>query len=103
MQTLLARHGLEVFDVESNDVNGGSIRTFICQKGRYPTRSSVDIMEKREDRLALNEHTTYERFAENITKIRTAIRDFVAGGGKRGEKVCVFCGFHKGKTIHSYF
>src|SRR5207253_4035121 len=102
MQTLLARHGLEVFDVETNDVNGGSIRTFICQKGRYPTRSSVDIMEKREDRIALNEHTTYERFAENITKIRTAVRDFVAGEVKSGKTVYVYGASNRGNTILQY-
>src|SRR5207302_3778064 len=53
MQTLLARHGLEVFDVDTNEVNGGSFRTFICQKGLRPIQNTVSLMERREDRLAL--------------------------------------------------
>ena len=36
LEFLLARHGLAVFDVELNDVNGGSIRTYVCHAGAYP-------------------------------------------------------------------
>src|SRR5712692_11876572 len=41
MNKLLGRHELEVFEVETNDVNGGSFRAFICHKGRYPVGNSV--------------------------------------------------------------
>ena len=36
LEFLLARHGLAVFDVELNEVNGGSIRTYVCHAGAYP-------------------------------------------------------------------
>ena len=50
MQSLLKKHGLEVFDAETNSVNGGSFRTFICHTGQYPMRSTVPDMKKHESR-----------------------------------------------------
>ena len=36
LEFLLARHGLAVFDVALNEVNGGSLRTYVCHAGAYP-------------------------------------------------------------------
>jgi SAM-dependent methyltransferase len=102
MQELLKRHGLEVFDVETNSVNGGSFRTFICLKGQRPIRNSVSLMEKHEGQLALGSHSTYEKFAENIRKIRTRVRDFVVGEVRRGKTVYVYGASNRGNTILQY-
>ncbi len=102
VQELLKRHGLEVFDVETNDVNGGSLRTFICYKGRRPIQNTVSLMERHEDRLALGSHATYERFAENIQKIRSRVRDFVVGEVRSGKTVYVYGASNRGNTILQY-
>jgi SAM-dependent methyltransferase len=102
MQELLKRHGLEVFDVETNNVNGGSFRTFICLKGQYPIRNSVFLMERHEDRLALGSHATYERFAENIQKIKSRVRDFVVEEVASGKSVFVYGASNRGNTILQY-
>ncbi len=102
MQVLLARHGLEVFDVETNDVNGGSFRTFSCHKGKRPIGNSVTRMKEYEARLSLSEQSTYERFAGNITKIRSQVRDFIVGEVKRGKKVYVYGASNRGNTILQY-
>src|SRR5712692_4249058 len=41
MSRLLEKHELEVFDVETNDVNGGSFRTLIAHKEQFPVGNSV--------------------------------------------------------------
>ncbi len=102
MKTLLAGHGLEVFDVETNRVNGGSIRTFICHKGLHPIRNSVNSLEKQEDRLALKEQATYEAFADNIKKIRTDVHEFVAREVGSGKTVYVYGASNRGNTILQY-
>src|SRR6266699_1662878 len=99
---ILARHGLEVFDVETNRVNGGSIRTFICHKGLHPIRNSVNSLEKQEDRLALKEQATYEAFADNIKKIRTDVHEFVAREVGSGKTVYVYGASNRGNTILQY-
>ncbi len=102
MQALLERHGLEVFEVETNEVNGGSFRTFICHNGRYPIGNSVSQMENYEARLALGEHATYEKFATNIGKIRSQVREFITGEVRRGKTVYVYGASNRGNTILQY-
>jgi len=99
---LLEMHKLAVFKVETNDVNGGSFRTFISHKGRYDISDSVKEMKKYEARLALDEHATYERFAANISKIRSELHDFVAGEVERGKTVYVYGASNRGNTILQY-
>jgi SAM-dependent methyltransferase len=103
MKTLLMRHGLEVFDAETNDVNGGSFRTFICHGGHYPVETSVGRMEKYEAGLALDEHRTYERFADNIKRIRSQARDFISREVKGGKTVYVYGASNRGNTILQYY
>jgi len=102
MRRLLDRHRLEVFEVETNDVNGGSFRTFICHKGRFPVGESVISMEGHEARLALDEHATYEKFAANIGKIRSQLHEFVAQEVKHGKTVYVYGASNRGNTILQY-
>src|SRR5205823_8345538 len=51
MNRLLNGHGLEIFDVEKNDVNGGSFRTYIARKGQFPVRETVKKMKEFELKL----------------------------------------------------
>src|SRR3989441_12478695 len=103
VQSLLKKHGLEVFDAETNNVNGGSFRTFICHAGQYPIRGTVPDMKKHESRLGLNKHQTYELFAEHIQKMRAQARDFIAKEVKSGKTVYVYGASNRGNTILQYY
>ena len=102
LQRLLEMHGLKIFDVETNIVNGGSFRTFICHKGRYPVSESVARMEKYEAHLALDKHSTYEKFATNIRRIKSQTHEFVANEVKHGKTVYVYGASNRGNTILQY-
>jgi len=102
MHRLLERHGLQVFEVDTNDVNGGSFRTLICHKGRYPVGNSVASMEKHEAHLGLYEHATYEKFAANISRIKSQLHEFVVQEVKRGKTVYVYGASNRGNTILQY-
>jgi len=102
MSRLLEKHELEVFDVETNDVNGGSFRTLIAHKEQFPISQSVGQMQRHEARLALDQHSTYEKFATNIRKIGAQIREFVAREVARGKTVYVYGASNRGNTILQY-
>jgi len=102
MQTLLARHGLEVFEVETNDVNGGSFRTFICHRGRFPIGKSVSSLREHEAHLALGEHSTYTKFAANIEKVKLQLHEFVEREVEQGKTVYVYGASNRGNTILQY-
>ena len=102
MQELLQRHELEVFDVETNDVNGGSFRTLICHRGKYPVEASVAAMRERETHLGLDKHETYKQFARRIGQIKSEVHGFVSSEVKKGKTVYVYGASNRGNTILQY-
>ena len=103
MQTLLRRHGLEVFEVEVNDVNGGSFRTFISFTGLHAIGKTVVEMQNYEKRLGLDQHSTYEKLAARIQRIRSDVRDFIVQEATAGKTVYVYGASNRGNTILQYF
>ena len=102
MQTLLQRHGLEVFEAETNDVNGGSFRTFICHRGSLRTERSVTMMNSHESQMALAENKTYEEFAKRISSIRSKTHEFIQGEVRQGKSVYAYGASNRGNTILQY-
>jgi len=102
MQTLLQRHGLQVFEAETNDVNGGSFRAFICHNGSLPTERSVTLMNSHESHMALAEHKTYDEFAKRIQSIRSKTHEFIQGEARQGKSVYAYGASNRGNTILEY-
>ncbi len=102
MERLLARHGLEIFDVETNNVNGGSFRTYASHRGRYPVRESVRQLRQTEEHLQLNDGEAYRRFAANIKKIKSQLSQLVAREVKRKKVIYVYGASNRGNTILQY-
>jgi 2-polyprenyl-3-methyl-5-hydroxy-6-metoxy-1,4-benzoquinol methylase len=99
MKNLVENHGLKIFDVETNNVNGGSFRTFISHKGKYPVKDSVARLERHEARLGLDKESTYNTFAKNIQIIGTRLHDFIVAETRRGKSVYVYGASNRGNTI----
>jgi hypothetical protein len=99
MKNLVEKHGLTIFDVETNDVNGGSFRTLLCHKGKYPIKDTVARLEMHESRLGLDKESTYDKFAANIQSIGTRLHDFIAAETRRGKTVYVYGASNRGNTI----
>jgi len=102
MERLLARHGLEIFDTETNDVNGGSFRIYASHKGRYPTRESVVLLRHNEDHLRLNNVETYHKFAANIRRIKVQLKQLVWNEVRNGKTVYVYGASNRGNTVLQY-
>ena len=102
MEKLLARHGLEIFDVETNNVNGGSIRTYAGHRGKYPIQESVRQLKQSEERLQLNGGKVYRTFAANIRKIKSHLKHLITKEVKTGRTVYVYGASNRGNTILQY-
>ena len=102
MRELMRRHSLDVFEAETNDVNGGSLRTFICHKGRHPTTNSVTRLEQYENKLHLDQQAIYRRFADRIENIGLLVHDFIVGEVRKGKTVYVYGASNRGNTILQY-
>lgn len=102
MEKLLSRHSLEIFDVEINDVNGGSFRTYACHQGTFKLQKRVGLLKEKEDHLSLDKLQTYRTFAANIRKVKLELSKLVRDQVRNGKTVYVYGASNRGNTILQY-
>ncbi len=103
LNNLLERHGMEVFDVETRILNGGSFRTYIALKGKRKISKRVLDMQKMEKRLKLNNKKIYLDFAKRIAKEKEKITEFIKKEVKKGKRVYLYGASTRGNTMLQYF
>src|SRR6267143_3882139 len=77
LSLLLTKQDLEIFDVETNDVNGGSFRTYVSHKDRFPLNESVLRLKNYERKLFSRRPSIYTEFAKNVGIVSLQLRKFV--------------------------
>ncbi|HJX49947.1 MAG TPA: class I SAM-dependent methyltransferase [Candidatus Nanoarchaeia archaeon] len=109
LKNILEKHGLEIFDVELNDINGGSIRTYIRFKGETalkPKEGSEqrikDLLEK-EREMKLETLEPYQAFASRIKGIKDKLLSFIKEEKKKGKKIWIYGASTRGNVILQYF
>jgi 2-polyprenyl-3-methyl-5-hydroxy-6-metoxy-1,4-benzoquinol methylase len=111
---LLHRHDFEVVDLETNDVNGGSIRAYIRNRNADPRAFADEIyrelavdrvqaFREEELRLGLDTSTPYLEFATWVDRIRQDVVGFIKEKVGQGKKVYVYGASTKGNTLLQYF
>lgn len=103
LENLLKRHGLEVFDVLLNDVNGGSFRIYIQHKGARGICPSVLKLRKFEEKLLLSGKKVYQDFVSRINKLKKRTQSFIRNETKKGKKVYVYGASTKGNTLLQFY
>ncbi len=109
LEQLLDRHNLEVFDLELNEVNGGSFRTYIRHKGsslgnnRNGAVERVAALRKSEKALGLQSRAVYDQFAVRVEGIKKKLTEFIDEAQKNGEIVYAYGASTKGNTLLQYF
>jgi SAM-dependent methyltransferase len=103
LNNLLNRHGLEVFDVEIRDLNGGSFKTYISFKGKRRITKSVEKMMKQEKKLKLDNKKVYIDFAKRIEKNKEKIVKFINKEVKKGKTIYLYGASTRGNTLLQYF
>ncbi|MCL5438474.1 MAG: class I SAM-dependent methyltransferase [Patescibacteria group bacterium] len=103
LQNLLARHGLEVFDLELRDLNGGSYRTYICYKSKYSISNIVHEQMEVEKLMSLHRKKTYADFAKRIKSIKSDVYSFIQEETRKGKKVYLYGASTRGNTLLQYF
>ena len=103
LQNLLKKHGLEVFDVELNNLNGGSFRTYICFNKKRPISKSVKNLLMIERRLNLDKKTIYKEFAKRVRDNKNTLKKFIKNEVEKGKKIYVYGASTRGNTLLQYF
>lgn len=105
LESLLERHDLVVFDVELNDINGGSIRTYIKHKDckSYPITKRVSKTRSYEDKIHLEDYKTYQKFAKRLETLKEKTHNFVKTEVDKGRTVYVYGASTRGNTLLQYY
>ncbi len=110
LENLLRRHKLEVFDVQLNEINGGSFRVYICHADarhniKAPIGADIRVASLRayEHELGLSDRAVYDAFAERINALKTQVCSFINQERDKGKKVYVYGASTKGNTLLQFF
>ena len=111
LENLLARHALEIFDVQMREeINEGSVRFFVCKKNtQVPSpaeagaEARVEELRNSEKRLGLEELGTYAELAKRIQAARQTTLDFLKQEKAKGKKIHGYAASTKGNTTLQYY
>ncbi|HKZ49715.1 MAG TPA: class I SAM-dependent methyltransferase [Candidatus Nanoarchaeia archaeon] len=107
LESLLKRHDLEAFDVETNDVNGGSFRIYIRHKdgnvnAREGAEKRLDEMREQESRMGMDKKEVYDEFATKIKTVRDDLRTFLEQEVANGKSIYIFGASTRGLVVLQY-
>jgi len=105
LQFLLEKHGLKVFDVELNNINGGSIRTYIKHKEckKYKISEKVKEIPEYENKIGLDDNQPYHDFAKRIVNLKENTINFIKTEVNKGGKVYVYGASTRGNALLQYY
>jgi len=112
LENLLARHSLEIFDVQiREEINEGSVRFFISKKNAQlggavlnaESKGRVDALRIAERKMGLEELGTYADLAKRIQTARQTTLDFLKEEKAQGKKIHGYAASTKGNTTLQYY
>ena len=103
VQTIFARHGLRVFDVEEVATHGGSLRLFACRsEARHTCTATVGRMLDKEKAAGLDRPAAYAGFEARVRKVRAEFTAFLDTQRAAGRLVAAYGAAAKGNTLLNY-
>jgi C-methyltransferase-like protein/methyltransferase family protein/putative zinc binding protein len=99
--TLVEDGGLQVFDVEFNDVNGGSLRAYVGHEGaRYVSPSVAAALADESEYLG---EDAVEQFSQRVQEAKRKVLQFVEQERAHGKVFHALGASTKGNTLLQYF
>jgi methylation protein EvaC len=95
-------HGLEVFDVKSQNVHGGSMRYFLGHKGVHHISSKVMEHLAKEEAMGLHQAETYDRLRINIEHSRDELMRILSDLKRQGKRVVGYAATSKSTTMTNF-
>jgi methylation protein EvaC len=99
---LFQQHGLEVVDVQPQNVHGGSMRYVIAHVGACPVSDSVIALREEEKRLGLRQPETFDQLRRNIERSRDELVVLLRDLKRQGKRVVGYAATSKSTTVTNY-
>lgn len=103
VETIFARSGLRVFDVEEQPTHGGSLRVFAAHDGAaHAETANVARVRAAERAAGLDRPDGYAGFEERVRKVRDDLNAFLDRAKAEGKTVVGYGAAAKGNTLINY-
>lgn len=99
VEQLLARHGLQVFDVQPQRTHGGSMRFYVAPTGARRVLPQVTRLRMAEQFQLLDWAGTYERFAAEAIEHRHQMRGLIGRLRKNGHTIAAYGASGRANTM----
>ena len=99
---LFGQHGLEVIDVQPQNVHGGSMRYVIAHKGARSVSAAVNAQCAKEEALGLHRSETYDGLRRNIERSRDELMSLLRDLKRQGKRVAGYGATSKSTTVTNY-
>jgi len=96
------KHGLEVFDVEMQNIHGGSFRVFVGRKGKHTISARVASVLKGEAKSGLHSEKVLRKFAADVEKNRAELLWLLRDLKHKGKSIVAVSAPAKGMTLLNY-
>jgi NDP-4-keto-2,6-dideoxyhexose 3-C-methyltransferase len=107
VENLLRRHGMEVMDVELNDVNGGSYRLYIRNVGAkiegLPGGASrlISLRDAEKDQ-GFDSSRVYQEFSSRIQSMRDQLLEVLRREASLGRRIYIYGASTRGLVVLQY-
>jgi hypothetical protein len=103
IETLTAKHGLKIFDVERLSTHGGSLRIYLCHADAAHAMSpGVTALLAHEREIGLGDIRSYAQFSARVHRTKRQLLSFLIDCKKKGSKLCGYGAPGKGNTLLNY-
>ncbi len=102
LKILFEKFGLEIFEVQVNEVQGRSLRVFTGHKGRHGINPSVQKYVDLELSLGLDKVKSYQNLAERVVAQKQQLIKLLSDLVKSGKKIAGYGAPAKGNTMLNY-
>lgn len=106
LEFLFNKNGLEIFDVEINNVNGKSYRVFAKRKGAIvPAVAGAEerLRNVRADEIEMQHKETYLKFFQRLEEQKRKCVEFIRQEAAQGKKIWIYGASTKGNVILQYY
>ncbi len=102
--SILAHHGLRVFDVEELASHGGSLRVYACRAESlmHPLEARVSAVIEAERNADLDSIEGYESFRRQVMQAKVTLVEFLLDAAREGKSVAGYGAPGKSATLLHY-
>jgi SAM-dependent methyltransferase len=103
LDTLFARHGLTIFDVEKVPIHGGSLRIYAAHTSSSRLeRPGVAALLAEESAWGVASPERYRGFSARVDRLTSDLRTLLTGLKREGKRIAAYGASAKGSTLLNY-